>query len=257
MTLRDRRRYDMLIRLRNFGAAHDQRFPETSTAHAAFAVIAAEITRLEALDVAEHSASQGRRARRKDEARKALADCLTRATQTARVLAKTNPTLDAQIDLPLPPDDLPLLTMARQFAAAATPCAADFAAHGIPIPDVESRTAAFEQALQDRGVRLEDRVKARAEIDASFSRALDAVAVLDVNVANCLASDSVALAVWKHDRRLKYPRPASTGEPAAPASPAEPAPSQPATGHGPEQTATVTGVGDSAPHVSGNPAAAA
>jgi hypothetical protein len=196
----------MLIRLRQFGATHGQRFPETSRAHAAFVVIAAEIARLEALDVAERSASRGRRAARKDAARKVLADSLTRAGFTARVVAKTHPALEASIDLPLPASDLRMLTVGRQFVAAAAPCADEFAAHGIPIPEVEACVAAFDQARHERGMRHDDHVRARAEIAASFSRAMDAVAVLDVNVANCLASETVVQAVWKYDRRLTAPQ---------------------------------------------------
>jgi hypothetical protein len=196
----------MLNRVRNFGATYAERFPETSAAHAAFAAIAAEIARLEALDVAERWASHGRRAARKDAARSVLADSLTRAGFTARVVAKTDPALDARVDLPLPDNDLQLLKVARHFAAAAAPCAAEFAAHGIPVPELERHIAAFDQARHERAAHQEDHVTARAEIKTSFSRAMDAVAVLDVNVANYLASDVVALAVWKYDRRLTRPK---------------------------------------------------
>jgi hypothetical protein len=206
MTLRYARRYHMLVRLRNFGAAHARLFPDTSTAHAAFAEVGAEIARLEELDVAERSAMQSSRAGRKRAARKALAVTLTRAGSTARVLAKANPALEARINLPLPFDGVQLLTIAREFAAAAAPCAAGFAVHGIPLAELEGRIAAFEQAVHERGLGRDERVKARAEIEASFSRAMDAVEVLDVTVANSLSSDAVALAVWKFDRRMNYPQ---------------------------------------------------
>ena len=245
MTRIERRRYDMLIRLRNFGASHAQLFPDTSPAHAAFAVIATEVDLLESLDVAERSASQAARVARKAAARQALADTLVRAGSTARVLARANATVDAQIDLPLPNDDLLLLTLARQFAASAAPSATQFAAHGIPLAEVDERVAAFEQALHERGMRRNDRIKARAEIAASFQRAMDAVDVLDVTVANVFTADPVALAVWKHDRRVGYPRShAAASKPelpaAAPASEPQPgpavAPAAPA-GNGPAAAA--------------------
>src|SRR3954463_13796904 len=87
MKFLDRRRYDMLIRLRTFGATHGQLFLTTSTAPEAFAAIGEAITQLTALDVAERAASEAARAERKDTARRALVDTLTRAGFTARVLA--------------------------------------------------------------------------------------------------------------------------------------------------------------------------
>ena len=201
----DRCQLDMLIRVRSFGANHGQLFPNTSPASDAFVTIGAEIDQLEALDMAERSAKQAASAARKQAARKALVQTLTRAASTARVLATANAAIDAQVDIPLPAEDLPLLTVARQFAARAAPWAEPFAVHGIPIKEVEDRIAAFEQALQERGIGRDARVKVRAEIDASLARAKEAVAVLDVTVANCLAADPVALTAWKHDRRIVYP----------------------------------------------------
>lgn len=225
----DRRRYDMLIRLRTFGATHGQLFPTTSPAAEAFATIGEAITQLAALDVAERAASHAARAERKDAARKALVDSLTRAGSTARVLAMTRTDLTAAVVLPLPTDNVALVTLARQFAAAAAPCAGPFAAHGIPIAEVEAGATALEQALQERGSRREDRVKARAAIEAVFAHAMRAVKTLDVTVANCLAGDPVSLAVWRHDRRIVYPpRARATALPDT--GPTEPAASGPAPG---------------------------
>lgn len=202
----DKSRLDMLVRVRNFGAGQARLIPETSPAHAAFAAIATEVDLLEALDVKERTASQAAGAARKQVARRALVNTLTRAGATARVVARASPALEAQIDVPLPSDDQLLLTVARQFAAGAAPWAATFADHGIQLVEVEGRIAGFEQALQERQTARDERVRLRAEIDASFRRAMDAVAVLDVSVANGLVTDPAALAVWKHQRRIAYPR---------------------------------------------------
>jgi len=71
---------------------------------------------------------------------------------------------------------------------------------------VQERITAFEQALEERGTGRDARVKTRAQIDAAFGRAKEALEVLDVTVANCLTTDPVVLAVWKHDRRIVYPK---------------------------------------------------
>jgi len=60
MKTTDKRRFDMLIRVRNFGTNHRQLFPDTSSASAAFAVIAAEVPHLESLALAERLASRQR-----------------------------------------------------------------------------------------------------------------------------------------------------------------------------------------------------
>jgi hypothetical protein len=196
----------MLTRVRNFGTTHGQRFPTSSTAHDAFATVAAEIERLEALDVAERAASLASLVARKAAARQVLATTLIRASSTARVLAKTHPQIDVRVQLPLPTNDRGLITLARQFASSAGPYAAQFAAHGITLAELEGRITAFEQALHQRGMGRDDRVKARADIEAAFTRAMDAVEALDVSVANSLVADPAAQSVWKRDRRVASPR---------------------------------------------------
>ena len=105
----ERRRYDMLIRIRNFSAMHAQRFPTTSPVHGAFAVIAAEVEQLEG-----------------------LVDVLTRAGHAARVLGKASAQFEVRLELPAVTDDLQLLTIAREFAAKAAP-------HVEPVRDPRGR----------------------------------------------------------------------------------------------------------------------
>jgi hypothetical protein len=220
MTNLDRRRYDMLTRIRNFGVAHRQLFPEKSTAHAAFIVVNSEVERLEALDVAERLASHSARAARKAAARKVLFDCLTRAKNTARVLAKTVPQLSAHLEMPGGVDDRLLLTIARQFAAGVAPHADHFSAHGIALELLTELIEAFETALNERGTQRDEQVQARARLEASLGRALEAVEILDVAVPNHLATDQGILAAWKRDRRLyrsRRPRTDAAPEPQAPA----------------------------------------
>jgi hypothetical protein len=225
MTGRDKRRYDMLTRVHKFATTYGQLFPDTSTAHEAFGVVAAEIDHLEALDVEERSASEVARATRKDAARQVFVDLLARAGTTARVLGHTIPQLETRSLGPLPKDDLGLLTVARQFAAGVAPYGPQFAAHAIPLPTLEAGIAAFEQAVEARANGHGDRVKARAEIEAAFGRAMHAVNTLDVIVENS-SVDPVVLTMWKHDKRVKPAR-RSAGA-AAEDTPAAVAPSAPA-----------------------------
>ena len=231
MNSQDRRRYDLLIRVRNFGAAYSQLFPATSSAHGAFAVVAAEVQQLEALDVTQRLASHSARAARKVAARKALVDCLTRAKNTARVLVKTTPSLAAYVELPQPVDDRMLLTIARQFVDGTAPHAEQFATHGIEGGELDQRVKALESALNERGRRRDERAQARHRIDASLARAFDAVETLDVAIANHLTGDAATLTAWKRDRRLYRPKRLRTDavsvEPVVSAGPeASPAPAE-------------------------------
>ena len=239
MTSKDRCRYDMLIRVRSFHAIHGQRLPTTSPAHGAFAVIAAELAQIEALDVAERTASQSARAARKAAARKALVDSLTRAGETARVLGKTTPQIDARVDLPPSTHDRQVLTIAREFAAKAAPFAGQFAVHGIGLDELQQHTDALEAALTERGTGRNERNHARAQLEASLERALDALDTLDVTMANHLKGDRAMKAVWKGARRIDYPRRSGTG----------PSAGEGAAAGSPPETATTPAAADAAPAV--------
>lgn len=204
----------MLTRLRNFGVAHRGLFPESSVVLPAFDVLNAEVPKLEALEVAEGLASKGARATRKDDARRALVDTLTRAQLTARVLVKTIPALEAHLELPAGVDDRRLITVARQFAEVAEPYAGEFAGYGVAIDAIGGQCETLETAINNRGLRRGEQIRVRAQIDASLARAMEAIATLDVAVPNHLASDAVTLAAWKRERRVHKPKRsrASAGE---------------------------------------------
>jgi hypothetical protein len=219
MKLTDRRRYDMLARVREFGVNYGHLLPESTRARQALATIDEAVAEVQALD--EIGTSALVIAARKAMARRALLDLLTKVDQTARVLAAANPALKSQFALSEGVSDRRLLIVARQFARDAAPHAAEFAAHGMPttfVADLEQRTAAFDAALRERGARREERVAARARIAALMAAALAAVRTLDVIVTNHLASDPVTRAVWQRDSRVVYPRrPRKTTAAATPA----------------------------------------
>jgi len=215
MNFKDRRRVEMLVRVRNFGAAYRQLFPDTSSASEAFAVIAEEVPKLEALGIAEQLASRAARAARKTEARKLLIEWLARGKTTARALVKTIPQLAAHVDLPNPVDDRTLLTIARQFAAAVAPHVEQFAAKGIATEALGQLIEPFDTALNDRGSSRGEQAQARADIALSMARALEALETLDLTVPNHLAANAVTLAAWISERRLARSKPSRSGDASA------------------------------------------
>ena len=60
--------------------------------------------------------------------------------------------------------------------------------------------------MSERGLRRGEQVCARARIESSLARAMEALATLDVAGPNHLASDAVTLAAWKRERRVHRPK---------------------------------------------------
>ena len=231
--------YDMLMRVRNFGAAHVQRFAESSSAHAAFSIVATEVAQIEALAVAEHVSSRSARVARKADARQQLVDALVRAANTAWVLSRTIPELADHAEAPVRMGDRQLLTFGRGFIAAATPHVAQFAAHDIAIEGLGEQIEAFEAVVAETATRRDELAQTRGRLKASLKRALEAVDTLDVTVANTFASDAVTLAAWKRERRLEVRRPRARAgvRPAVTSAPvASPAPLEPVAPAPPGET---------------------
>jgi len=205
MTYRDRRLCDMVIRVHGFGAAHGARFPESSAAQAAFAVVAAKAAQMEKLRITLRLVAPPR-AGTKAGARRALFRCLTRARNTARVLVKSVPQLAGCVALREVTDDRLLLAIARQFAAAAAEHRDQFASAGFAVEDLNERIDAFVAADNALTARRHGQLHARRDMAAALASAMEAVETLDVVVPNHLASDPVTLAQWTRERQVYFNR---------------------------------------------------
>ena len=218
-----KRRYEMLTHVRDFGVKHSQLFPTNSSAQAAFTIVTAEVERLDALNLTERGASRAARQARILEHRTRLVDALVRAKNTARVLAKAIPQLATHVELPEGANDQRLLSVTRQFVEAIAPYAEQFLAHGITMDDLRQHVNVLETTLNEHELRRTEQRQAREQIDRSITRALEALATLDVAVANHLASDPERLAAWKRSRTLpRSKRPREVAEAEAVAVPAAP-----------------------------------
>ena len=224
-----RRRYEMLMRVREFGASYGHLFPDSSLAHQAFAEVTAGIREIEAQDLAEASATVSARATRKLEARRALVERLILVAKTAQVVSGAGPDFTGHFQAVAPDatNDQLLLTTARRFAKHAAPVAEQFIAHGMAptfLTDLGALIEGLESALRTRGVSRDEQLAARNRIKTSLKSALAAVRKLDVIVANHPATDSAVREVWKRNRRVDYPAGRSRKDGAPPATP----PSEPA-----------------------------
>src|SRR5262245_7331841 len=102
MTSVDTRRYEMLVRVRDFGAKYAERFPSSSLGGQAFDTVTAAVAEL-----SQHTASllSGRGTTRegvtsKAVAREALRDDLDAIVRTARAIALDTPGIDDKFRAP-------------------------------------------------------------------------------------------------------------------------------------------------------------
>jgi hypothetical protein len=224
----ERRQYDMLVRVRDFGDGYGHLFPAASVARENFAAVAAVIKELDAQDLTHMAASVAARAHRKETARQALLARLQAINQTARVLRQDAPGLDRQFEVPTPASDQTLLTAGRKFARDAEALSSQFLAHGMPatfLADLTALVDGFDRALRDRGLGREARRAARVSTRAALSSGLAAVRSLTAIVTNHLGEDAVTRTLWDRERRIVYPERGRRTE-----APQEPAPAASPTG---------------------------
>ena len=217
----DVKKYNMLVRVRDFGAARADLFPPGSLGARTFGEIGAVVDRLNASATSE---SSGRRAARqgvvsKGAARAGLRRALEAISHTARGVALDTPDILGKFQMP-GKGDHELATTARQFADEATPLAAAFIAHGLPesfVADLRGALATFERAIGGRALGRETHVGARADIAAALDLAFDTLQRLDAIVENRVGGDPNALAAWRLARNVgRTPAKSGGTAPAAP-----------------------------------------
>jgi len=205
----ERRQYEMLVRVRDFGDKYGHLFPTSSVAREKLAEVAAAIGELDRQELTRVATSASALVERKAVARRALVDGLEAISQTARVLVQDAPGVEQQFQMPVHASDQTLLTTGRQFAQDVEPFSSQFLAHGMPVTFVADMSAlvdAFERALRERGVGRGTRRAARASTRAALASGIAAVRSLTAIVTNHLRHDAVTTTVWKEARRVVYRR---------------------------------------------------
>lgn len=234
----DIHRYRMLIRVREFGAAHRDLFPAAGPAGQLFASVSRAGDQLTTF-IDEQAAGQGASregAMSKAAARESLNQALDAIARTAPVL--DTPGLGGKFHLPSTRNDHELATAARKWLLDAVPLKAQFVACGLPksfLTDLQATLDAFERATQDRLAARETSAAATAGIGTAMDLALAALTRLDPIVANTLRDEPTLLAAWATARRVPRVRAGANRErassipgvpavPVGPAMPAAPAP---------------------------------
>lgn len=202
------RRYEMFVRVRDFGTTHAASFPATTLGGEQYAVVGAaveDLTRAAASQSSGVGSAQHATASR-SVARAGLHEDLQAITQTARAMALDDPGLENKFRMPRSGSDSSLLTAARAFALDAVPLKADFIKHELPVTflaDLQTAINDFEHAVGSQNANRETHVSATVSIDSTIERGMNAVRRLDAIVRNKFRDDPATLAAWESARHVE------------------------------------------------------
>ena len=211
MTRVEMARYEMLVRVRDFGAGYGERFPKSTCGGDAFAAVKSAVSQLEEHGPAQYSnrhAARGVKAANSDAFRELL-EGLDTIERTARAVALDTPDIDSQFAVPKRRGSTAVLNAARSIVTRAEPLAKAFIAHGLQkdfIAQLEAKIATFEEARKLRVAAKEQHASARTAIDQAFESGMDAIRHLDAIIPNVLGGDGSAMAAWEVARRLEWRR---------------------------------------------------
>jgi hypothetical protein len=203
MNKNQRYRYEMFVRVRDFGAANREVFPKSSTGSQLFARMAAAVAAVEG----HLSDSVVARA----EARKIGAATRARVRQYLRTIAATGrqaarrEAVGNVFRLPRRRSDKALVATARVFIGEARRREAEFVRLGLPstfMADFESVMNDLDQAVNVRNNSAHLRRKAQAGIETALTLGFESLGELDVVVPNALRDDPVRLAQWRRARHI-------------------------------------------------------
>jgi hypothetical protein len=198
----ERRRFEMFVRVRDFGATHGAAFAANSRGAELFAALGGIVEELQGHAAVQSSGTSA--GAQGTASRSALRDELHKELQaisrTARVMSPDAVGLKERFRIPSDNlNDQQLLTTARAFAAAAAPLKDEFIRNEMPTTFLEqlaASIAAFESAITDQNRNRDARVSATESIDAAIDRGIETIRQLDALVRNKFRDDSATLAAW-------------------------------------------------------------
>ncbi len=204
MTRRERIRYEMFQRVRDFGTAHRDVFPNGSAGAQAFAKVAEAVAAFEThLDAKSTTAAQSRQT--KTTARNALKARMRGVIRTSRGVARVAADGRKALRMPVRRSDIALLTAARACVKAAKPIEVDCMHLGLPatfLADLRDAIDDYERVIRDRRTHRDAAAAAQKGITAAIADGFAAIRTLDIVVTNAVEKDPERFAAWRRDRRL-------------------------------------------------------
>lgn len=203
MNKRERVRYEMLLRVRDFGNGHPELLPESSSGHQALATVKRAIDEIEALMTARAIAASETR---KDQvARRAvILDRLRTIARTSRrVVLPTGRPL--RLHWPEQGSDAAIAEAARRFLTLTDEHHDQFVKLNLPdncLSSLREALEAFEGALSGRRIGRRGVAEATKGIKVAIASGSDAARTLDLVVRNGIVDNEALLAGWERDLRL-------------------------------------------------------
>jgi len=230
MTATETRKYEMLVRVRDFGNTHRDLFPGSTLAREQFATVSEAVKELSEYAVKKMSAKQEGK-RTKATAREALLDRLESISRTGRAIAWDTPGFEDRFHIPRRRSDQDLITTGRLFARDAGTFRDQFLAHAMPetfVAELLELVETFEQAIREREAGKGGQTAARASMHATLESGIAAANKIDAMVTNHLRGDTTTTALWRSVRRIGKPRRPQSTAAASPPAPSAPTPAPPA-----------------------------
>ncbi len=202
------RRFEMFVRVRDFGAERAAAFPANSLGGEQLAEVRSVVeilTEMAASQTSGVGSAQQATASRTN-ARVSLRESLQAVNRTARAMALDTPGLENKFRLPRSGSDQALLNSARAFVADATPLKPIFIRHELAasfIEDLQADITDLERAIGGQNTGRGVHVTATASIDSTVERGMAAVTRLDAIVRNKFRDDPATLAAWESARHVE------------------------------------------------------
>lgn len=201
MNKNDRVRYDMFVRVDEFGKTNQADFPAGSVGAAQFAIVAAVIAQIQSL-IGDQTASRddarfhyATKATLREDLRSEMSDI----NETARSMIYQFAGIELKFRMPRGDNDANLLAAARAFYQSSEEYEAAMIEYGLPIDfraNLQEAITAFEQSLNAPGAALDSQIAATADIGETVRRGMQAVRILDGVVRNKYRANTGRLAAW-------------------------------------------------------------
>jgi hypothetical protein len=200
MNDRQRRQFEMLVRVREFGESNAPLFAALPVAQQTFAAVSAATASLLAINMKKMSASTAARADRRTDARDALLTLLQQVVRLAKNLRAEGRAIGG-ISPPVSRSDVSLIIAGRHCAECAAAAEPEFSGHGLSPAHILAVTEAFELAVQQQDRSRSAHIAAKAEMRELIASALRAVRRLDLIVETTFAHDVAAQ--WAQARHVE------------------------------------------------------
>lgn len=205
MDTQQQKRFNMFLRVQQFGVEHAGIFAENTYGGRLFAEIGRIVADM-VQGVAGQNEGQKRSALNKlSKAKKALVEDLQAIARTGQSMVGDFPELAGKFKLVTPLANAELLGAARAFAGFAAPYRANFIERNLPanfLVDLEADIAVFEAALRDRIAVFNQRTAASRAVRTGATKGMDSVKQLDAVVRNTFRGNNLKLEEWKRAKAL-------------------------------------------------------